>query len=199
MGWAVSPFFGLRPFFCKAIDNFLDAIYVKCYAKATSSPLALSPLHRWRPKPHQLEIPNCHLPGSFPLKTLGFVKPATRTRGLPRGTLCQRCASLGGIPAHLVISAGESPPPVPVTPGREFPPLASTSGRESPPILGVWWILGAAQLGEPAAGSGPRRRCVRARSSETRRGGACWSPPGGAWVRTREKQLQLRTSCAQVK
>ncbi|XDA84975.1 hypothetical protein R6Z07F_014764 [Ovis aries] len=42
-------------------------------------------------------------------------------------------AGLWGIPAHLVIPAGESPPPVPVTPGREFPPLASTRGRESPP------------------------------------------------------------------
>ncbi|XP_061249789.1 splicing factor, proline- and glutamine-rich-like isoform X1 [Bos javanicus] len=124
---------------------------------------------------------NSELPSRSILSSPGYPDfRSQRPGGLrihPQGLSAGGSAGLGGIPAHLVIPAGESPPPVPVTPGREFPPLESTRGRESPPIQEARQSPSAAQLGEPgseralgAGACGPGQRGA---------GGGCGGNPPG--------------------
>lgn len=105
-----------HPFCDKAIDIF-SRRYVKCYAKASSSLLALILPPRWRPKPclHGNSEPQSPWIGSSQdpqeAGAPGLLVPRESRPARPG-------ARSGGIPAHLVIPAGESPPPGPVTPGR---------------------------------------------------------------------------------
>lgn len=169
----------------------------KCCAKATSSALAPALPPRWRPKPRHLQILSCHLVPSFPPQDTQISEASARgvLRIHPQGLSAGGSAGLGGIPAHLVIPAGESPPPVPVTPGREFPPLESTRGRESPPIQEVRQSPSAAQLGEQgleralgAGACGPGQRGAV--------GGCGGDPPGRGRPGLRLRWLRASSGAA---